>query len=80
MKLKQQWVSLRAACWRGRNLIVAAGKTIYGGIDFADIVFFSGIAMVGVGVGGRLGLIISGSLLVLSVRPLVNWLKKTDDK
>lgn len=49
-------------------------------IDFGDITFFGGIAMVGFGVGGRYGLITAGVLLVFAARPLVYWVKGNNGK
>lgn len=52
---------------------VAAAVSV---VAFADAVYFGGVAMVGVGLGGRYGVVAAGALLILSVRPLWSFVRK----
>lgn len=49
-------------------------------VDIADAVFFLGVFLIAIGLGGRPGVIAAGAMLVLSVRPLWGWIKRDEGK
>lgn len=73
-RFRKLWTSGRV--WLANSLRKIQGDGPL--IDLSDILYFGGIALVGVGTyqqSKSIGLIVTGAILLLTVKPLIHWIK-----
>ena len=82
--LTRLWLSLKSKIWRTKRRLYYVIGFIVGSVALEDVVFFGGIALLGVGAGLQfgtpVGLMVSGLLLVLFIRPIKNWYARDQKK